>query len=97
MKDSPMDNLWILHYNICDALRDLVKVRLVDNINDLNETEYYDNCMYYKKKAFADGMKDSPMDNLWILHYNICDALRDLVPFVLFEKREKALMKECYF
>ena len=41
-----------------------LKVRLVDNINDLNETEYYDNCMYYKKNAFADGMKDSPMDNL---------------------------------
>ena len=42
-------------------------------------------------------MKDPPMDNLWILHYNICDALRDLVPFVQFKKREKALMKECYF
>ena len=27
-----------------------LKVRLVDNINDFNETEYYDNCMYYKKK-----------------------------------------------
>ena len=28
---------------------------------------------------------------------NICDALRDLVPFVQFKKREKKTMEECYF
>ena len=27
----------------------------------------------------------------------ICDALRDLVPFVQFKKREKTPMEECFF
>ena len=27
----------------------------------------------------------------------ICDALRDLIPFVQLKKREKTPMEECYF
>ena len=29
--------------------------------------------------------------------HDICDALRDIVPFVQFKKREKTPMEECYF